>query len=160
MPVTEPRKPQDRRLVKDILKLSDDIFHATGLSVPAEWLSSNLTVAQLRVMLFLRTEGPNRMGSIAADIGTTLPTVTGTVELLVKKGLVERRADPEDRRLVICELTPRGAKLMRLVWDLGRKQIASLLTGLDREQLEKVREVAGLLLRNVTGASGPPPASP
>ncbi len=154
MTAAEPRQPQNRRLVKEILGLADAIFHATGISVPAEWLSSNLTVAQLRVLLFLRTEGPSRMGSVAAGIGATLPTVTGTVDILVKKGLVARRDDPEDRRLVICELTSRGSDLMRLVWELGQKQIAALLTGLDREQLEKVHDVAQLLLRNVTGGAG------
>jgi len=146
--------------VKDILRLADEIFQATGISVPEEWLSSNLTVAQLRVLLFLRTEGPSRMGSIAAGIGTTLPTVTGTVDILVKKKLVERRDDPEDRRLVICELTPDGTHLMRLVWELGQQQMAALLAGLDHEELEKVHDVARLLLRNVTGASGASPSSP
>ena len=153
MPEIRPHQPHDRRLVSNILKLADEIFHATGISVPEEWLSSNLTVAQLRVMLFLRTEGPSRMGAIAAGIGTTLPTVTGTVDILVKKKFVERRDDPEDRRIVICELTAHGSELMRLVWDLGRRQIEALLTGLDHEQLEKVHDVARLLLRNVTGTS-------
>jgi DNA-binding MarR family transcriptional regulator len=148
--------PQDRRLVREILRLSDEIFHAVGLSVPPEWLSSGLTVAQLRVMLFLRTEGPSRMGSIAAGIGTTLPTVTGTVDLLVKKDLVARRDDPEDRRLVICELTPRGTDLMRLVWEMGRRQLGALLAGLEHDDLQKVLDIARLLLRNVTDTKATP----
>jgi len=142
-------QPSDRRLVKDILQIADNLFHAVGLSVPPEWLSSNLTVAQLRVMLFLKTEGPSRMGAIAAGIGATLPTVTGTVDLLVKKGLITRRDDPEDRRLVICELTQQGEDLMGLVWEMGQNEIAAMLAGLDRTDLEKVHEVARLLLRNV-----------
>jgi DNA-binding MarR family transcriptional regulator len=154
----ETQQPHDRRLVEEILRLADDIFQVTGFHVPAKWLSSNLTVAQLRVMLFLRTKGPSRMGAIAADIGTTLPTVTGTVDNLVKKELVARRDDPEDRRIVICELTPQGADLMRLVWDLGRKQIRALLTGLERTEMEKVRDVARLILRNVAGGGDATPS--
>ena len=75
--------------------------------------------------------------------------MTGTVDLLVKKELVERRDDPEDRRLVICELTPQGENLMGLVWEMGQNEIAAMLAGLDRADLEKVHEVARLLLRNV-----------
>ena len=155
----EISKPRSRRLVRDILRLAEEIFRITGISVPQEWLQSNLTVAQLRVLLFLRTEGPSRMGSIAAGIGTTLPTVTGTVDLLVKKGLVERQYDPEDRRLVICEMTEQGSDIMRLVWELGQQRVARLLIGLNNSELAKVYEVAQLLLRNVSSASNPSAAS-
>ena len=45
-----------RTLVTQILKLSEDIFQAIKLSIPPEWLSSDMTVAQLRVLLLLHTE--------------------------------------------------------------------------------------------------------
>lgn len=69
---------------------------------------------------------------------------------LVRKGLVTRGADPEDRRLVICSLSPAGQETINRMWALGQSQIEKLLQGLSLEQLKKVDEVAGLLLRNVT----------
>jgi DNA-binding MarR family transcriptional regulator len=145
---------QSNRLVSRILQLSEDIFRVTKLSVPPEWLSQDMTVAQLRVLLLLHTEGPNRMTGIAAATGATLPTITGTVEILVKKGLVVRRDDPEDRRLVICELSPQGAAMMDGMWALGQRQMENLLNGLSREELQKAREVAEILLRNITSKAG------
>jgi DNA-binding MarR family transcriptional regulator len=146
---------QSEKLVRHILKLSEDIFRSIRLVIPPEWLASDMTVAQLRVLLLLYSEGPNRMGSIASAIGTTLSTTTGTVDILVKKGLVVRGDDPEDRRLVICELSPQGQEIINLMWVLGQQQMEKLLQGLSLEELKKSDEVAEILLRNVTSSANP-----
>ena len=96
------------------------------------------------------------MGSIASAIGTTLSTTTGTVDVLVKKGFVVRRDDPEDRRLVICELSQQGEKMINLMWASGQQQMEKLLRGLSVEDLRKAKEVAEILLRNVTSSMVPP----
>ena len=80
-----------KTLVTQILKLSEDIFQAIKLSIPPEWLSSDMTVAQLRVLLLLHTEGPSRMSSIATTLGIAVSTATGIIDNLVKKDLVIRR---------------------------------------------------------------------
>jgi DNA-binding MarR family transcriptional regulator len=146
---------QGEKLVSHILKLSEDIFRTIKLVIPPEWLASDMTVAQLRVLLSLYSEGPSRMGSIASAIGTTLSTTTGTVDILVKKGLVVRGDDPEDRRLVICELSPQGQEIINLMWVLGQQQMKKLLQGLSLEELQKADEVAEILLRNVTSSINP-----
>jgi DNA-binding MarR family transcriptional regulator len=137
-------------LVQEILKLSEDIYNAIPLDIPPEWLNSDLTVAQLRVLLVLQSQGPSRMSAIASIIGVTLPTATGVVDNLVRKELIVRDNDPQDRRLVICKLAPRGQELINRLWTSGRFQMESLLDGLTLEQLEKAREVALVLLENIT----------
>jgi DNA-binding MarR family transcriptional regulator len=149
--MTKPNNAQghgEKSLVREILKLSGDIFLAIKLHIPPEWLTSDMSIAQLRVLLVLYTDGPNRMSTIASSIGTTLPTVTGTVDLLVKKNMVVRGDDPEDRRLVICTLTSHGQDIINRVWTLSGKQMEKLLYGLSQEELKKAHEVAQILLRN------------
>ena len=136
-------------LVLQILKLSEDIFHEIKLSIPPEWLSSDMTVAQLRVLLLLHTEGQSRMSSIAANLGIAVSTATGIIDNLVKKKLVIRSADIEDRRVVICSLSPQGQEIISRMWALGRFQMEKLLRGLSPEQLQKAEEVAEFLLANV-----------
>jgi len=154
-------KPNDstelvgKALVSHILQLSNDIFRAIKLSIPTEWLTSDITVAQLRILLLLHTEGASRMSSIASAIGITLSSTTGTVDIMVKKGLVVRRDDPEDRRLVICELSPQGQEMMNRMWVLGQLQIERLLQGLSLKELKKADEVAEILLRNMTSSANP-----
>jgi DNA-binding MarR family transcriptional regulator len=142
--------PDREELVQQILKLSEDIYNSIPLGIPSEWLESDLSVAQLRVLLVLQSQGPSRMGSIASVIGIALPTATGIVENLVKKGLAIRENDPQDRRLVICKLSPQGQELINKLWMSGRFQMENLLEGLDMKQLEKAHEVARILYENVS----------
>jgi DNA-binding MarR family transcriptional regulator len=140
-------------LISHILKLSEDIYRTIKLSVPPEWLTSDMTIAQLRVLLILHAEGPSQMSFIAASLGIAVSTATGIVDNLVKKELVMRGADPEDRRLVICTLSPQGRETISRMWTIGQSQIRKLLLGLSVEQLEKAREVAEFLLANVKSNS-------
>ena len=137
-------------LVRHILKLAEDIYRAVKLSIPPEWLTSDLTVAQLRILLVLYTEGPSRMSSIASSLGIAVSTATGIVDNLVRKGLVMRGTDSEDRRLVICSLSPGGQETINRLWALGRFQMERLLEGLSLDQLKTAAEVAEFLLSNVT----------
>ncbi len=135
--------------MRRILKLAESIYLSLGPALPLEWLSSDLTVAQLRVMLVLFSGGPNRMSAIASSLGIALSTATGIVDKLVKKGLVVRGAASDDRRLVICELSPQGRELVSNLWQLSRFQFERLLDGLSVEQLGKAARVAEMLLANV-----------
>ena len=137
-------------LVQHILKMAEDIYHVLTPNIPTEWLSSDLTVAQLRVLLVLHAEGPSRMSSIASELDIALSTATGVVDNLVKKELVIREADPQDRRLVICELSSTGQELINRLWISGQFQMEKLLDGLTLEQLEKAAEVAQMLFDNVS----------
>lgn len=145
---------QDRQaLIQHILKLSEEIYDMLIPSLPREWLESDVTVAQLRVLLVLHTDGPSRMGSIASAIGVALSTATGIVDHLVRKGLVLRDADPQDRRLVICKLSPEGQGLANRLWTWGQSQIEKLLESMTEEQLQKAVEVTEFLHSNVTRQS-------
>jgi DNA-binding MarR family transcriptional regulator len=140
-------------LVPQILQLSEAIFRAIKLSIPPEWLMTDMTVAQLRVLLLLHTDGETRMSSIAGTLGIAVSTATGIIDNLVKKELVLRRADPEDRRVVICALSPLGQQTIDRIWERGRFQMEKLLHGLNQEQLAKAKEVAEMLLLNVQSQS-------
>jgi len=141
------------RLIRHITALTGQIYRAMGPDIAPDWFTSNITVSQLRVLLVLYTEGPTRMSALASHIGVALPTVTGIVDKLVKKEMVTRNADPEDRRLVICRLSPYGQETVGNLWALGRFHIKNLLAGLSVEQLQMADAVAGLLLKNVTTRS-------
>ena len=69
------------------------------------------------------------------------------IDRLVDKGLVERAPDPEDRRVVICRLTPTGREAVEAFWRIGRLRIVSLAEKLDNSELEKVVQAMELLCR-------------
>jgi DNA-binding MarR family transcriptional regulator len=128
-----------------ILQIAEEIYKMIGPAVPEEWLSSDLTVTQLRLLLLLHTFGPSRMSDIAANLGVTLPTTTTIVDNLVRKSLIMRHTSPEDRRVVICNLSSDGYKLINALWVSGRLVMEKLLENLTPEQLQKAAEVAEML---------------
>ena len=137
-------------LVDEILKTSEKLFNIIKPRIPLEYLSSDITIAQLRVMMVLYTDGPSKMSAIANQLEVALSSVTGIVDNLVKKDLVIRQADSLDRRLVICCLTSAGEELLNRLWMMGRTEMEKLLEGLSEEQLEKSVDVARILLANAT----------
>ena len=147
-------KQNRETLVQHILETSGRIYGALNPTIRLELLSADITVAQLRVLLILLTDGPSRMSAIASILDVALSTATGIVDNLVKKELVVRKADPDDRRLVICKLAPAGQELMNGLWRSGEFQMERLLDGLTIEQLKKADEVAGILLANVVHNAG------
>ena len=144
-------KRNEEDLVQYILMRSEEIYNALSPGVPTEWLSSDLTVAQLRILLVLQSRGPTRMSDIASTLSVTLPSATGIVDNLVKKGLVERETEPTDRRLVICKMSPAGQESINRLWSSSQLQMERLLDGLSVEQLRKAADVADMLFNNVSG---------
>jgi DNA-binding MarR family transcriptional regulator len=145
-----PEKKRDR-ISRHILQMATAIYEMIGPAVPEEWFSSDITVSQLRVLLLLKVK-PLNMSGLAAELGVSLPTASGIMDHLVNKGLVSREADPGDRRVVLCRLSPAGEALTGKLWDFGRIQMEQLLSGLTLAEMEKAAEVAEILQRNVARA--------
>ena len=72
-----------------------------------------MTATQRIALIELADIGhPLRLNDLATRIGTSAPTASRTVDALDELGLVARKPDPEDRRAVRLELTPRGRTLV------------------------------------------------
>ena len=67
-----------------------------------------LTTIQRLALIELVDGGPLRLGTLAERIGATDPTVSRAVDGLVDAGIVERQADPHDRRAVLHLATAKG----------------------------------------------------
>ena len=71
----------------------------------------DLSLPQYRVLALLG-EGSTASSVLARRLAVSPPSVTVVVDGLVGRGLVERQADPEDRRRLTLLLTRDGAKLL------------------------------------------------
>lgn len=103
----------------------------------------DLSLTQLRLLGILRDR---RLGvtDLARHLGLDKSTVSGLVDRAVKRGLVERAADPEDGRAVRVTLSAQGLELARTVVD----EVAALITPMtDRLTGAEQRRLRSLLLR-------------
>ena len=133
-------------LVESTLQLTDKAFRDLFPILPKEWLSLDLTMPQLKVVLLLFTNGPERMSTIASALGVSLATATGVVDRLVEKDMVTREGDPNDRRIVLVRLSGKGEKLITGLWQLARGNIEALLRALDQRKLQLLNEALRALL--------------
>ena len=70
--------------------------------------------------------------------------MSGILDRLEKRGLVERYPDPNDSRAKLARLTDEGSVLVRTARQLGRELYENALAGLN--QAERDRLSAGLIL--------------
>jgi DNA-binding MarR family transcriptional regulator len=73
--------------------------------VLAPW---NITPSQSRALGVLMHHGPMRLSDLAEHLRIAPRSATEVVDDLETRGLVERRADPHDRRATLAALTDNG----------------------------------------------------
>jgi len=72
----------------------------------------DITVSQFGILETLYHLGPLCQGQISAKLLKSTGNVTLVLDNLEKRGLVERRREPHDRRMVTISLTPAGEALI------------------------------------------------
>jgi DNA-binding MarR family transcriptional regulator len=101
---------------------------------------SDLTLAQLSILVTLIDRGPIRMTELAAHERVRTPTTTVAIRRLEKLGLVKRSKDQSDLRAVLVDITDKGLAVHRESLANRRAALAAMLAGLsgdDRETLAK-----------------------
>ncbi|MFJ6522519.1 MarR family winged helix-turn-helix transcriptional regulator [Streptomyces filamentosus] len=98
--------------------------------------SHSLTGAQARVLGLLALE-PTPMRKIAEKLKCEPSNVTGIIDRLESRGLVERRPDPADRRVKLAAPTEEGRDTARRLRDSLRfaREPLGELTGVERTLL-------------------------
>src|SRR5215813_13608517 len=97
--------------------------------------------------------GPCTMSELARFQAVSLPTISKSVDMLVRRGWVERWIDKQDRRQTIARLTPSGKKMLAHIKQRTERQVTRTLAPL--LPAERVQLVATVnILRRVLVASG------
>jgi DNA-binding MarR family transcriptional regulator len=70
--------------------------------------AAGLSVAQFRLLLFVRRNPATSLSAAADHLGTTLPSASQLVDRLVRSGLLSRLPSAQERRRVELRLTDAG----------------------------------------------------
>lgn len=93
------------------------------------------------ILCRLADEGPQRLGLLASAFGLDPSTITRQVQALEKAELVQRSADPDDRRASILDLTEEGAVTLSHTRAFRRERLEEVLADWpdhDREELARL----------------------
>ena len=100
----------------DLASLAVRLMDLTKQNIREVGDEQGLSVAQLDVVRRLLANGPTRMSRLAERMNCEASNLTGLVDRLESRGLVERRPDPDDRRVRVLALTPAGEELALGTW--------------------------------------------
>jgi DNA-binding MarR family transcriptional regulator len=81
------------------------------VQLPAMAAEFDLSPVQCHVLHVLEPDRPVPMGRLAERLACDASNVTGLVDRLESRGLIERRASASDRRVKVLVLTPAGTKV-------------------------------------------------
>jgi DNA-binding MarR family transcriptional regulator len=95
-----------------------------------------MSLTSMSTLSTLDQTGPRRITDLAAVEGVTQPSMTVLVSGLERSGLVERRADPADRRVALASLTASGSEYLRIRRRAGAEGFEQLIDKLPAAEAE------------------------
>jgi DNA-binding MarR family transcriptional regulator len=102
-------------LAEEMWAITSDLFKFLQCRDRDTMTACGLSVAQCYSLDAIGTHGQLTLNDLADSLYVTPSTASRTIEELVRKGLVERRQDPADRRAVCLTLTAQGQALFEAV---------------------------------------------
>jgi MarR family transcriptional regulator, 2-MHQ and catechol-resistance regulon repressor len=119
--------------------------NAVAVRAQADVARHGLTVAEFGVLEALYHKGPMLLSEVQRRILVSSGGITYLVDRLEKRGLVERRDCPGDRRARLAALTPEGEALVAGIFPQHAAVIRDALRGLTAdEKQEAVRLLRSL----------------
>jgi DNA-binding MarR family transcriptional regulator len=133
----------------DLSRDAADRFHSAAIHalrhVARDDPASGLSAARLSALSVLVFGGPRTLGELAAAEQVRPPTMTRIVRGLEEAGLIEREADPKDRRVVRVHASPKGRRVLQRARRRRVTKLAERLSHLDPSQIALVRDAAELV---------------
>ena len=131
---------KDSRPTQTVEDVIDAVLSASRVlvAVAARSLSDvaeEVTLTQYRTLIVLASRGPQNLAGLAEAVGVTPATATRMCDRLVKKELIVRSAELDDRRHVHLALTKKGLGLVSKVTKRRRHEIEAIVEAIaPREQ--------------------------
>ncbi len=144
---------ENELLIKEIVGAIRKFVRAVSLDAFKMSKEYGLTGPQSTLLRTLVKEGPLSSASLSRRLYVTPSNITGIIDRLEKKGLVERIRKDRDRRIVLINLTESGAELSNSLPDPIEKKLIYELADLKPEHVRILALVMNQIL-NLIDAKG------
>lgn len=94
-----------------------------------------LTQTQFLVLVSLHSWNLCPMTTLAESMHVSLPTISGIVDRLVKRGYVNRCVNQQDRRRVVITLSDKGQKMIAQFQSAVTRRWEDVLQALEKEDI-------------------------
>jgi DNA-binding MarR family transcriptional regulator len=143
----ESMKDEDVRIISNLFDvIGDKLLKTTELLLHKY---GNLTIAEANAVYAVGPLGSKTMKQIAETLGVAVSTPTRTIDRLLDKELASRKVDPNDRRKLLIELTPKGKELLAEMDEEGMIMVAKMLEHLKDEEIESLKKILLKIAENL-----------
>ena len=130
-----PETPEHGAVIEELLAELTSMNPREQMGEFKSWLRGALSLVHLHALTVLEAEGPLPMSRLADALDVSVASATGIVDRMEQRGLVERRHDEEDRRVVVVHPTEAGAAVFLDLAAHRRAGLSRLLEYLTEEEL-------------------------
>lgn len=109
-----------------------------------------ITIEQWSVLYHLWKEDGLSQQELCNRTFRDKPSITRLIDNLEKQHLVKRVASPTDRRINLVQLTDAAKDLQQITIDLANQTMAEALVGVDKKDIETVKQVFQKVYDNLT----------
>ena len=124
--------------------------HALRKAFDRRACGHGVTRAQWKVLFRLERQPGLRQIELADMLDIEPITLSRIVDRLEEGGLVERAADPSDRRAWRLHITAKAAPLVEKLHAIADEMIAHAFAGVDPKDVEITRQVLGRVRENAS----------
>ena len=128
--------PENEKVIKDIVWSVRRLVRAVDLDSQKISRQYGLTSSQSSVMRNLLKYGPTSSAGLSRMLYVTPSNITGVIDRLEKKTLVERVRKVGDRRVALIRLTESGEELSRNLPDPIEERFIAELADLEPEHVQ------------------------
>lgn len=121
-------------IVERILEQLEPLIARQRRAVARHGCLRAISSTHLHVLFLLESEGPMAMSRLAELLDVSLPNVTGIVDRMAERGLVERSRDTDDRRVVTVSTAIAGRQAVEEIDQIRRQTMSKVLGGMTPEQ--------------------------
>lgn len=130
------RKPQTQELDQQFVSL---LFHARNrirFAMDDRFRPMGITDATWRTLYFLRQDDGVSQKHLAKTMAIEGPSLVRLLDSLASKGLIERRSDPNDRRINNIYLTEKAGGLLVELDQVSQQVRSELLADIPQQELK------------------------
>lgn len=130
-------EPNSSLCSKEILESIPVVMHYIRRGIRRE-LGDKASVPQIRALSFIRRNPSTTLTTVSEYLAVSNATTSSIVDRLVKKGLVKRTEDPNERRCVQLFLTDEGLHEYEAVQVVAIAELTKVLNSLPDEKVEAI----------------------
>lgn len=109
----------------------------------------NITVPQFTALQSLIHHGSMTIGQLSQHMALACSTITDLIDRMEKSGLVIRKKDDKDKRVVIVAVLPKGFDILESVLEKRRNYLSMQLDGFSKLELEEFNNSLKKLYKSI-----------